>query len=93
MLNGTSKVNTRKNRRTNGQTDGQRDGKIDLQKALAQWADALKVKVNRISVVILAPKTMSLLFLHLKKIFKQIGQSSGASPWRVCYQRGLPRLV
>ena len=25
--------------------------------------------------------------------FKKIGQSGGASRWRVCYQRGLPRLV
>ena len=25
--------------------------------------------------------------------FNKIGQSSGASRWRVCYQRGLPRLV
>ena len=24
---------------------------------------------------------------------KNIGQSGGASRWRVCYQRGLPRLV
>ena len=24
---------------------------------------------------------------------KKIGQSGGASRWRVCYQRGLPRLV
>ena len=24
---------------------------------------------------------------------KKIGQSGGASWWRVCYQRGLPRLV
>ena len=24
---------------------------------------------------------------------KNIGQSGGASQWRVCYQRGLPRLV
>ena len=31
----------------------------------------------------------------LKKNYtiKNIGQSGGASPWRVCYQRGLPRLV
>ena len=32
-----------------------------------------------------------------KKLFlyttKNIGQSGGASQWRVCYQRGLPRLV
>ena len=26
-------------------------------------------------------------------ILKKIGQSGGASRWRVCYQRGLPRLV
>ena len=24
---------------------------------------------------------------------EKIGQSGGASRWRVCYQRGLPRLV
>ena len=24
---------------------------------------------------------------------KNMGQSGGASRWRVCYQRGLPRLV
>ena len=24
---------------------------------------------------------------------EKIGQSGGASQWRVCYQRGLPRLV
>ena len=24
---------------------------------------------------------------------KKVGQSGGASRWRVCYQRGLPRLV
>ena len=38
------------------------------------------------------------LHFHLKKInpffytTKNIGPSSGASRWRVCYQRGLPRL-
>ena len=26
-------------------------------------------------------------------ILKKIGQSGGVSRWRVCYQRGLPRLV
>ena len=26
-------------------------------------------------------------------MLKKIGQSGGASGWRVCYQRGLPRLV
>ena len=26
-------------------------------------------------------------------LHKKIGQSGGASRWRVCYQRGLPRLV
>ena len=31
----------------------------------------------------------NIYFLSLK----QIGQSGGASRWRVCYQRGLPRLV
>ena len=30
-----------------------------------------------------------LFFFHVKKI----GQGGGASRWRVCYQRGLPRLV
>ena len=30
-----------------------------------------------------------MIFLSLKKI----GQSCGASRWRVCYQKGLPRLV
>ena len=29
-------------------------------------------------------------YLYLQK---KIGQSGGASRWRVCYQRGLPRLV
>ena len=29
----------------------------------------------------------------LKGWFFPIGQSGEASPWRVCYQRGLPRLV
>ena len=28
-----------------------------------------------------------------ENFFKKIGQSGGASQWRVCYQRGLPRLV
>ena len=28
-----------------------------------------------------------------KKPSEKIGQSGGASRWRVCYQRGLPRLV
>ena len=28
-----------------------------------------------------------------KKHFIKIGQKDGASRWRVCYQRGLPRLV
>ena len=33
-------------------------------------------------------------FFYKKKLsFKKIGQSGGASRWRVCYQRGLPRLV
>ena len=36
---------------------------------------------------------------HVKKnsnfffILNKIGQSGGAGRWRVCYQRGLPRLV
>ena len=33
---------------------------------------------------------MSILFFYFTK---KIGQSDGASWWRVCYQRGLPRLV
>ena len=33
-------------------------------------------------------------FFCIRKIsFTKIGQSGGASRWRVCYQRGLPRLV
>ena len=32
-------------------------------------------------------------FLILIKIKKKKLQSGGASQWRVCYQRGLPRLV
>ena len=37
-------------------------------------------------------------FFYIKKTQKKIpsekiGQSGGASRWRVCYQRGLPRLV
>ena len=31
--------------------------------------------------------------VQLVHIHKKIGQSGGASRWRVCYQRGLPRLV
>ena len=38
-LNGTFKVN----RQTDRHTDGQKDGHFDLQKALAQRADALKI--------------------------------------------------
>ena len=37
-----------------------------------------------------------LLFSYIKKERlppEKIGQSGGASRWRVCYQRGLPRLV
>ena len=33
------------------------------------------------------------LFLHFSFTLKQIGQRGGASCRRVCYQRGLPRLV
>ena len=33
------------------------------------------------------------VFLVLFFISKKIGQCDGASQWRVCYQRGLPRLV
>ena len=36
------------------------------------------------------------LFIYLYFFFlckKKIGKSGGASRWRVCYQRGLPRLV
>ena len=41
-LKGTSKVNRHTNTRTDGQTDGQTDGHLDLKKASAQRADALK---------------------------------------------------
>ena len=37
-----------------------------------------------------------LIYLYIYIYFfnvKKIGQSGGASRWRVCYQRGLPRLV
>ena len=30
---------------------------------------------------------------HFFSITKKIGQCGGASRWKVCYQRGLPRLV
>ena len=30
---------------------------------------------------------------HVKTIYNKNWQSGGASWWRVCYQRGLPRLV
>ena len=33
------------------------------------------------------------IFFFLLFLRKKIGQSGGASQWRVCYQRGLPRLV
>ena len=48
---------------------------------------------------------MSFIFIFLKHFFikkkyitilipqKKFGQSGGAIRWRVCYQRGLPRLV
>ena len=37
---------------------------------------------------------MSHVTCHLSFFYvKKIGQSGGASRWRVCYQRGLPRLV
>ena len=39
---------------------------------------------------------MSFFFLFSSSFFlilKKIGQGGGASRWRVCYQRGLPRLV
>ena len=43
---------------------------------------------------------MSKIFLKICKLLfffffdgKKIGQSGGASRWRVCYKRGLPRLV
>ena len=32
-------------------------------------------------------------FFYIVFILKKIGPSGGASRWRVCYQRGLPRLV
>ena len=39
---------------------------------------------------------LSRVTCHVKKkkiILEKIGQSGGAGRWRVCYQRGLPRLV
>ena len=36
---------------------------------------------------------MSKKKLHFFFLRKKNGQSGGASRWRVCYQRGLPRLV
>ena len=38
---------------------------------------------------------LSHVFFIIKKIYplEKNGQSGGASRWRVCYQRGLPRLV
>ena len=33
------------------------------------------------------------LLLLIFFTYKKNGQSGGASQWRVCYQRGLPRLV
>ena len=44
-----------------------------------------------------SPVTCQKYYLNIlikkKKHSKNIGQSGGASRWRVCYQRGLPRLV
>ena len=37
--------------------------------------------------------TCQLKFSITKKNKLKIGQRGGASRWRVCYQRGLPRLV
>ena len=34
-----------------------------------------------------------LFYIYIFFLRKKIGQSGGASRWRVCYQRGLPRLV
>ena len=51
----------------------------------------------------LSPVTCKkIIFQHFNSLFlifkfflrkQKIGQSGGASRWRVCYQRGLPRLV
>ena len=46
-LNGNSKV---KAKRTDTRTDGQTDGHFDLQKALAQRANALKRNDNKVNV-------------------------------------------
>ena len=33
------------------------------------------------------------MYIYLFYSLEKIGQSGAASRWRVCYQRGLPRLV
>ena len=35
---------------------------------------------------------VNIIYIYIY-ISEKIGQSGGASRWRVCYQRGLPRLV
>ena len=50
------------------------------------------------NLIVLPPqiKCITLFLCRLpaeKNKTKNIGQSGGASRWRVCYQRGLPRLV
>ena len=39
------------------------------------------------------PVTCQNIYIFQIYILKKFGQSFGASRWRVCYQRGLPRLV
>ena len=49
-----------------------------------------------LSRVICHMSTFCFTFLQKKEKFnpsEKIGQSGGVSWWRVCYQRGLPRLV
>ena len=42
----------------------------------------------------MSPVTRQIFFLIKEKnILNKIGQRGGVSRWRVCYQRGLPRLV
>ena len=59
-------------------TDTSTHGHRDSMIESAQWADLMKIY-----------KKKNNNNLH----YKNIGQSGGASRWRVCYQRGLPRLV
>ena len=50
------------------------------------------LKLNQHYCVASTPSSAgACFFVFLRK--KKIGQSVGASRWRVCYQRGLPRLV